>query len=114
VKAGIQAFQGCLDASVSTYGAGSSGPDDGMTEFVDVQHTLRPSPVRHYRLTALMLLAASVVHNDLVNNLSARNAPPAEKVIGLTEELFVGHDPAAFVTSHSASPPGEEPDFPLI
>ena len=41
-----------------------------------------------------------VLHDHLVNNVSANNTSPPEKLLTVAVELFVGHDTATPLTLH--------------
>jgi hypothetical protein len=44
----------------------------------------------------------SVLEDDPINDLPAKDASPSEKILGLTVEFFVRHRPSATVTFHSS------------
>jgi hypothetical protein len=55
--------------------------------------------------TGLTSLSEPVLQDDPVNDLPAKNASPAEKVLRLTVEFFVSHRTATTVTFHSGHLP---------
>jgi hypothetical protein len=46
----------------------------------------------------------SVLQDDRVNDLSAEDASPPEEILTIPVKFFVGHHPAAFLTTHFRSP----------
>jgi len=48
----------------------------------------------------LTSLSASVLQDDTVNDLPAKNASPSEKILVLAVEFFVSHRASAAVTFH--------------
>jgi len=50
--------------------------------------------------TGLTFLSASVLQDDTVNDLPAKNASPSEKIFGLAVEFLVSHRTSAAVTFH--------------
>jgi len=55
--------------------------------------------------TGLTFLSASVLQDDPVNDLPAKNASPSEIILGLAVEFFVSHRTSAAVTFHSSHLP---------
>jgi hypothetical protein len=54
-----------------------------------------------YATTGLTSLSKSVLQDDTVNDLPAKNASPSEIILGLTVEFFISHRTSATVTFHS-------------
>jgi hypothetical protein len=49
-----------------------------------------------------VILAESILQDDLVNNLSAKDTSPPEKFLSDSVEFFINHCPLATVTFHGS------------
>ena len=50
----------------------------------------------------LLYASEPVLQNDLVNNLSANNAPPSKKMLTISIKLLVNHDSVTSMAPHDA------------
>jgi hypothetical protein len=64
------------------------------------QQRLCDSEAEFNATIGLTALSKSVLQDDTVNDLPAKNASPSEIILGLTIEFFVRHRTSATVTFH--------------
>jgi hypothetical protein len=48
----------------------------------------------------LAVLDAAILHDDLIHDFSARNAPPPKEVLTVSEKLLEDHEASTSLTSH--------------
>jgi hypothetical protein len=85
---------------------GLSGLIFSSGSIAPVIHGIEPS-IGLVRSDSSAFLGKPVLHHDLIKDLSARDAPPPEKVLADPVELLVNHHSAASMAPHVNLPDQE-------